>query len=259
LSRDAEPAPEQRENVLFQQAAAFFYLKQFSNLRAACERLRAEFPQGRNTPDALFWLAEQLRGRDAARAQDIFTRLTRAENPPLLRSTALLGLADLQRREKCWPEALAFYRQTAALLPQLRAPAPTLAALRALRNEMNFGLAVAARENGDLDAAASALAQINLAPDDPFVTQFYYERGLLAAAQKKYAEAAELLMRVGLLADAPDLAGKALWAAAGDRKRERVCYAELAGELNDIFGRRYPDNEFAKRGREALQKSAAGK
>ncbi|MDR0867715.1 MAG: tetratricopeptide repeat protein [Planctomycetota bacterium] len=331
LSRDEQLTAEQRENVMFQQAAAFFYLRQFGNLRAAGERLLAEFPQGPNAPEAWFWLAwrdledqqfaaalaksqeflrrypahrlagqaryysgvallkleradeaadifyqvvagggtltgeellwlaGQMRARhDATRAAEIFTRIIDDEKAPLLRVAAALGLADLRRAEKKWDEALALARQVETWLPQIGAPPPTLTALN---NEMNLGLTVAARHLGDLATAERTLARITVAPDDANAPRLYYERGMLAAAQKKYAEAAELLMRVGLLSGDAELAGAALWEAAqacvadNDAHRAQICYEELAGELNDSFGRRFPNSEYVKRARAELERA----
>ncbi|GHV18879.1 hypothetical protein AGMMS49959_01940 [Planctomycetales bacterium] len=331
LSHDDHLTAEQRENVMFQQAAAFFYLRQFGNLRAAGERLLAEFPQGPNAPEAWFWLAwrdledqqfaaalaksqeflrrypahrlagqaryysgvallkleradeaadlfyqvvadggtlsgeellwlaGQMRARhDAARAAEIFTRIIDDEKAPLLRVTAALGLADLRRAEEKWDAALTWSRQVETWLPQIGAPPPTLTALN---NEMNLGLAVAARHLGDLATAERALAQITVAPDDANAPRLYYERGMLAAAQQKYAEAAELLMRVGLLSGDAELAGAALWEAAqacvagNDAHRAQICYEELAGELNDSFGRRFPNSEYVKRARTELERA----
>lgn len=332
-ARDTAMPKEKQESALFQQAAAYYYLKQYGNLRTACTRLLELFPDGKNAPDALYWLAWRdmedklyenalnryrefgkrhpqhklapkaryyagaallklgredetatafyeivrdggaLEGRellwlaaklgerpDTAPAEEIFAQLLQRKEDPMLRTVARLGRAKLRRRQQKWDAAIADSRAALAELTNLDAKAEVSGALA---NEANFGLAVALRENGQLALAEKTLDAVRVAPDDPFTAQLHFERGSLALAAGKHAEAAELLLRVGLLSADEELAGKALWLAAeactrnGDAKRARICYDELSGTAPGTFGALHPQNSLVARAKEELAKLPA--
>ncbi|MCX7933741.1 MAG: tetratricopeptide repeat protein [Planctomycetota bacterium] len=68
-----------KEHALAQQAACYYHLKQYANMRKAYETLLADFPQAQVAAEALYWLAwhdavEKRFGRAAAQYQALLDR-----------------------------------------------------------------------------------------------------------------------------------------------------------------------------------------
>lgn len=207
----------------------------------------------------LLWLGQYYTvHQDLTKAQRIYELLLRREKPGLVRAVALRGQAEGKRQAKDWQGSLASYDALLNLLQEIEGQQGMLAALR---NEALYGSAICLREIGKLPQARQRLGDIDAGADDPFMARVIFERGLLDFAEAKYANAAENLMRVGLLVDDEALAGQALIKAgeacemANDPEKARICWDELAGKLEGSYGRLYPNNSYTAIGKKKSERT----
>lgn len=212
--------------------------------------------------DELLWLGQHLlRTRKLAEAEEVFQTLLKRQPRGRILAIGLFQQAEVKRLRERWAGALEAYRALLATVERLRREGATDqgGALSGLLQQGRYGEAVSLRHLGRLAEARAALDRIQLAPQDPFRGNLLFERGQLAFAENRYAEAADFLMRVGLLYDDEALAGEALLLAAKaclaveNRKKARLCLEELAGAQEKSFGQRYPESPFATEGRRMLK------
>lgn len=208
----------------------------------------------------LLWLGQRLvADGDWENADQVYARLLGRKPGGMLQAVTLHHQAEVKRKTAAHDEALTLYRQLLGFLQTFRPVDRTEEGfVRSLANEGRHGAAVCLRMRGDHDEARAMLDSIEVRAGDPFVALVHFERGLLEKAAGRPRIAAEHLMRVGLLMDDEALAGEALLRAgeacleAGDRKKARVCFEELAGIPEDSYGQRYPESPFRRKGIQAL-------
>lgn len=208
----------------------------------------------------LLWLGQHLVAGEAwDDAARVYARLLERNPGGMLQAVTLHHQAEVKRQIKAYDEALVLYRRLLGFLGNFQPVDRTEAGfVRSLQNEGRHGAAVCLRMGGAYDEARAMLDAIEVRAGDPFVALVHFERGLLEKAAGRPRIAAEHLMRVGLLMDDAALAGEALLRAgeaclqAGDTKKARVCFEELAGIAEESFGQRYPESPFRKKGVQAL-------
>ncbi len=212
----------------------------------------------------MLWLGRfYMHEGDLERAAAVFETLLARGIGGEVEAIALFHRGEVARQRRAWAEALSLYDQLLARVETLAREREVAGTLASLRNQGRYGAAVCLRHLERYDEAAARLAAMTLHPEDPFAAYLIEERGNLAYARGECALAAEHLMRVGLLADDAELAGRALLKAgaaceaAGEermRKKARICYEELAGLAPESYGKRYPQSPYVTKGKAALAK-----
>lgn len=217
----------------------------------------------------LLWLGQFFYGAGAKdKAAEVY-RITIAQEkrPSLVLAVARRGLGQINLDAQDWTAARENYEALEKLLGKdggLSIPDAQRDIAAALRNEAYYAQAVCLREQGDTPAARAMLERVNVAGDDPFSARVFFERGMLDLAGGEHKKALENLMRVGLLVEDQELAGRALLKAAEaslalkDKDKARICYEELAGKFEGSYGKLYPDSPYVAEGKKLLEKLEKG-
>ncbi len=241
---------------------------------AALYEIVRDFPRISVDQQELLWLGSHLMKKNQlAEADSVYEALLARRTGKEVRAVALFYQAEVKRLRGDWDGALVKYRR---LLAEKES---------GLENLARLGAGVCLREKGQLDEARTELTAAQFRPDDPLTMNHLYQLGLLEKAAGNPAAAAERLLKVGLLYDDEKLCGEALLlggeclarareqglaeaeknAPAGGLsparkaelalpflRKERLCYRELAGEDEQSFGRRHPQNPLIAEGRTRL-------
>ncbi len=238
----------------YRRAMSLFQAGETDKAATALYEIITKYPETGVDQREILWLGQHFMANNRLReAYAVYDLLLGRSPGREVRALAFYYQAEVKRRAHEWKAALAKYQR-------LLAEKET-----GLESAARFGLAVCLRHLGRNSEARKALSRVELSPTDPLVAHYHFELGLLDLAAKKYATAAENLMRVGLLYDNELLCGRALLAAykacrlAKDARKAIICLDELAGTGKQTYGKRYPKSPYSMEAKRLLKAFAEGK
>ena len=205
----------------------------------------------------LLWLAKYLKDmRELTLASGVLKKIIAKPANTMIEAIALMDLAQVQTESRKFHDALSNFPLVQKALLNSNASIGKIEVLEKLSEYYN---ALTLRELGQTITAHAILDKLAPAIYDPLYYKILYEQGMVALSMNKLGVAAKTLMRVGILAEDPDLSGKALLRcydaciAMNNTKLGRICLEELVGRNEGSYGVLYPNSPYTAQAYEILE------
>ena len=209
------------------------------------------------TGSELLWLAKYLRDmRELTVAEAILQEIIANSESNMIQAIALNDLAQVQTEERKFHDALSNYPLVQKALLNSEAGVGQIELLAKISDYSN---ALTLRKIGSTARAHVILNRLQPAVYESLYYQILYEQGLVAMNMGDVALGAGKLMRAGILANDPDLAGKALLKCCeackmlNNPKLLKICVEELIGKNEGSYGKLYPNSPYTAQAYELLE------